>query len=147
MQKNDHFQQFISDPKRRRIYEREALAFDASELISRLMEDQGVSKSHLAADIGTSKSHVTNLLSGSRNMTLHTLADLTFALGHKIEMKATPLCAAACWTDFEEQDGEAYSGGWGIVHTNAYKSAKTSDRSLPSDGGQTPEECLFAAVA
>jgi transcriptional regulator with XRE-family HTH domain len=147
MQTKDHFQQFISDPKRRRVYEREALAFEASELISRLMENQGVNKSHLAACIGTSKSHVTNLLSGSRNMTLHTVADLTFALGHRIEIKATPLCAAACWTDFDEQEGEAYSGGWGLVHSNAYKSAKTSDPGGPSNGGHAPEECLFAAVA
>jgi len=75
---------FRFDPKRRRIYEREALAFEASELISRLMEEQQLSKTDLARLVGTSKSHVTQLLSGSRNMTVHTLADLAFALGHKV---------------------------------------------------------------
>ena len=89
-QLKDHFQDFISDPKRRRIYEREALAFAASELISRLMEEQQVSKTDLARLVGTSKSHVTQLLSGSRNMTLRTLADLAFALGHKVEIRSLP---------------------------------------------------------
>jgi transcriptional regulator with XRE-family HTH domain len=89
-QLKDHFQDFISDPKRRRIYEREALAFEAAELISRLMEEQQVSKTDLARRVGTSKSHVTQLLSGSRNMTLRTLADLAFALGHKVEIRSLP---------------------------------------------------------
>ena len=89
-QLKDLFQDFISDPKRRRIYEREALAFEASELISRLMEEQQVSKTDLARLVGTSKSHVTQLLSGSRNLTLRTLADLAFALGHKVEIRSLP---------------------------------------------------------
>jgi len=128
------------------IYEREALAFEASELISRLMEDQEVNRSELAARVGTSKSHITNLLSGSRNMTMHTLADLTFVLGYKVEMKATPLCATACWADFDEPAVEAYAGGWGLVHSNAYKSAisKSSDKSQAAKAGPDPEECLVA---
>ena len=89
-QLKDHFQNFISDPKRRKIYEREALAFEASELISRLMEEQQVSKTDLAQQVGTSKSHVTQLLSGSRNMTLRTLAELAFAVGHKVEIRSLP---------------------------------------------------------
>jgi transcriptional regulator with XRE-family HTH domain len=143
MQINDHFQEFVSDPKRRRIYEREALAFDASELISRLMEDNGVNKSDLATRAGTSKSHITNLLSGSRNMTLHTLADLMFVLGYKVEMKAAPLCAVACWADFDEQAVEAYAGGWGLVHSNKYKLAPEKRRA--PDVADPSEECLLVA--
>jgi antitoxin component HigA of HigAB toxin-antitoxin module len=77
------FEEFIADPKRRPVYERESLAFEAAELISGLMEQHQVNKTELAERIGASKSHVTQLLSGSRNMTTHTLADLAFALGHK----------------------------------------------------------------
>ena len=83
------FEEFISDAERRRMYERESLAFDAAELISSLMETQRVNKSKLAKRLGTTKSHVTQLLSGSRNMTMHTLAELAFALGCKVELKAT----------------------------------------------------------
>jgi transcriptional regulator with XRE-family HTH domain len=142
---NDHLQQFISDPKRRRIYEREALAFDASELVSHLMEQQGVNKTDLAALIGTSKSHVTNLLSGSRNMTMHTLADLTFALGHKVKIEAAPLSAVACWMDSDEKCTETYAGGWGIIRSKAYKS-EHSHQSQPPRGGQALEECEFAVA-
>jgi transcriptional regulator with XRE-family HTH domain len=85
------FEQFVSDPKRHRIYEREALALRASELIFELMEKEGVSKAQLAERIGASRAHITQALSGARNMTVHTLADLSFVLGHKIELEALPL--------------------------------------------------------
>jgi transcriptional regulator with XRE-family HTH domain len=84
----DKFTEFISDNERRRIYERESLAFDAAELISKLMEEQNVSKAELARRIGKSRSDITQLLNGSRNLTLHTLADLAFALGTRFELKA-----------------------------------------------------------
>jgi len=141
MQINDHFQEFVSDPKRRRIYEREALAFDASELISKLMEDKGINKTDLATLAATSKSHITNLLSGTRNMTLHTLADLTFVLGYKIEMKPIPMCAVACWSDSYEP-----VPGWGVVApSNAYKSTKSSDQSQAPQAEPNSEEYTPAA--
>ncbi|MGA2116642.1 MAG: helix-turn-helix transcriptional regulator [Bryobacteraceae bacterium] len=97
----DQFQEFISDSERRRLYEREALALDASELISRLMQERKVNKTDLADLAGTSKSHITSLLSGSRNMTLHTLADLAFVLGHKLEIRAAPLAEETSWPDMD----------------------------------------------
>jgi transcriptional regulator with XRE-family HTH domain len=92
---NTKFDEFVADKRRRRIFEREALAFEASELICRLMEERKINKAELAKRMGASKSHVTQLLSGSRNMTMHTLAGLSFALGHKIEIKALPLEGAS----------------------------------------------------
>jgi len=85
---NSKFQQFVADDERRRLYERESLAFDAAEMISHLMEENSVSKAELARRIGKSRSEVTQLLNGSRNMTIYSLADLTFALGYYIEFKA-----------------------------------------------------------
>ena len=116
MQLKDHFQDFVSDPKRRRIYEREALAFEAAELISELMEQQNVSKTKLAELVGTSKSHITQLLSGSRNMTMHTLADLSFVLGHKVEIKADPLRAVSRWFDVDKQYVGTQTEGWKILN-------------------------------
>lgn len=55
------------------------------------MQNEKVSRAGLAKRIGKSKAFVTQLLSGSRNMTLHTFADLAFALGHKIEIAPAPL--------------------------------------------------------
>jgi transcriptional regulator with XRE-family HTH domain len=84
-------EEYISDPKRHRIYERESLALQASEMILELMEKEGITKKELAERIEASKAHVTQVLSGSRNMTLHTLADFLYALGRKAELDAIPL--------------------------------------------------------
>jgi transcriptional regulator with XRE-family HTH domain len=84
----DKFQEFIADDERRRLYERESLAFDAAEMISHLMEECNVSKAELARRIGKSRSEVTQLLNGTRNMTVYSLADLAFALGYRLEFKA-----------------------------------------------------------
>ena len=85
------FEEFLSDPGRRRLFEREALAFQATEVISSLMEKEGVHKSELADRMESSKAHISQLLSGSRNMTIHTLSDLCYSLGYKIEINAVPL--------------------------------------------------------
>jgi len=84
------FDEFLEDGNRRRLYERESLAFEAMELVSRLMEQKGVNRAELAKRIGKSKPLVTQLLSGSRNMTMHTLADLVFALDHRVKLEAHP---------------------------------------------------------
>jgi len=118
------FEEFVADPKRRRVYERESLAFEAAELISGLMEQREVSKTELAERIGASKSHVTQLLSGSRNMTMHTLADLAFALGHRVEIGAHEWDALAFDTldNFQEHGAEFYSQADRLVE--AYQQPK-----------------------
>lgn len=85
---SDKFQEFIADRERRRLYERESLAFDASEMIAFLMAEKDMNKAQLARAIGKSRAYVTQLLSGSRNMTIHTMADLGLALGYRFELKA-----------------------------------------------------------
>ncbi|MDZ4802175.1 MAG: hypothetical protein SGI92_28795 [Bryobacteraceae bacterium] len=91
---NTLLEDFVSDPVRRLTYEREALAIDAMEIISDLMEREQVTKVELAGRLKKSKAHVTQVLSGSRNMTLHTLAEVLFALGYKAELRSSPLVEA-----------------------------------------------------
>ena len=88
---NTLLNQFLKDPRQRRLFEQESLAMEAAELISTLMYREHVSKAELARRIRKSKAFVTQLLAGRRNMTLHTFADLAFALGHKIEVSPVPL--------------------------------------------------------
>jgi antitoxin component HigA of HigAB toxin-antitoxin module len=85
------FEEFIQDAGRHRIFEQESLAIEATELICTLMKERKMQKSDLAQRIGKSKAYVTQVLSGSRNMTLHTFADLAFALGHKVELHSSSL--------------------------------------------------------
>ena len=59
----------------------EVLITEVTEAISAAMQDAGVTKTELAARMGASKGYVSQVLSGSRNMTLRTLSDICFALG------------------------------------------------------------------
>lgn len=76
----------------------ETLIAEITESLWGVLEHTSVSKSELAARLGTSKGHVSQVLSGSRNMTLRTLSDLCFAL------KAKPRVSI----DFDTED----AGGW-----------------------------------
>lgn len=58
----------------------ERLITEVTETIWRVMEEAGVSKTDLANRMGATKGYVSQVLSGSRNMTLRTLADICFAL-------------------------------------------------------------------
>lgn len=75
----------------RRDYERERLQAWVADFISEMMDSAGVSKSELASRLGVSRAHVTQALSGSRNVTLSTIADFAWALGRRAVIKFEPL--------------------------------------------------------
>ncbi|HZV48245.1 MAG TPA: helix-turn-helix transcriptional regulator [Candidatus Dormibacteraeota bacterium] len=75
----------------RRLLNQESLILEATELICELMQRQGISRRELASRIGRTREFVGQLLNGSRNMILRTLADLTYALDHRIQLRAVPL--------------------------------------------------------
>lgn len=84
-----------SSDETRRDYEKERLVLWATDLIAELMTQKGVSKADLARKLGTSRAHITQMLSGSRNVTLNTLADTAWALGRRVVIKTEPLRAGA----------------------------------------------------
>lgn len=86
-----------------RLVEQETLIFEATELLSELIEDSGVTRKELADKLGRSKGFVTQVLAGTRNMTLRTFSDFAFALEHRVEVGAVPLALA-------EDGGEPDSG-------------------------------------
>ena len=59
----------------------EKLILDVTESVFEQLELQGKSKADLAKCMNRSNAYVTQILNGSRNMTLRTLADIAFALG------------------------------------------------------------------
>jgi transcriptional regulator with XRE-family HTH domain len=63
-----------------RLLAEERLIADVTESLWEVMESANVSKTELATRLGKSKGHVSQLFSGSRNMTLRTLAEICFAL-------------------------------------------------------------------
>jgi transcriptional regulator with XRE-family HTH domain len=70
-----------------RAYAREELVYNIAEDLLIIMEDNGINKLELSRRLGKSKSYVTQVLSGSRNMTLSTFSDICFALGFKPEVR------------------------------------------------------------
>ena len=68
-------------------YCREELIYNVTEDLMVILEGMGVSKKTLAVRLGKSRSYITQLLSGSRNMTLGSLSDICFALGFKPKIK------------------------------------------------------------
>lgn len=81
------------DRKARKRYEEERLILWTTERIAHEMEARDLSKSDLAEILGTSRAHITQVLSGSRNMTLRTLGDLAFACGMRADVRLEPLRA------------------------------------------------------
>lgn len=67
----------------RRLLAQELLITETTEAIWQAMEEMGVNKSELARLLGVSKGYVSQVLGGSRNMTLRTFADICSALGRK----------------------------------------------------------------
>ena len=71
--------------------EQEHLLLEVTEIIAELMAAQGVTKAELARRLRTTKGHVTQMLSGSRNLTLRTLSDVFTALGYRFLAGSMPL--------------------------------------------------------
>lgn len=73
-----------------RLLNQERVILDATELILELLERNGLNRADLAERLGKSRGFVSQLLNGSRNMTLRTLSDIFGALGHGISLHAQP---------------------------------------------------------
>ena len=73
-------------PEARRRYEEERLILWTTEAICEAMEERGLNRAAIAGKLGTSRANVTQLLSGSRNMTLRSLAALAHACGMRAEI-------------------------------------------------------------
>jgi transcriptional regulator with XRE-family HTH domain len=70
----------------------ELLITEVTETIWEAMEEAGINKTELANRMGATKGYISQVLNGSRNMTLRTLSDICCALGRKptiaVEAKA-----------------------------------------------------------
>jgi transcriptional regulator with XRE-family HTH domain len=84
----EQYQTKTTNAGERRLARQEQLLFDATELISRVMKEEGVTKADLAKRLGKSKAFVTQVLRGQSNMTLRTLSDLADVLGYVVELGA-----------------------------------------------------------
>jgi hypothetical protein len=79
----------------RREHERERLVLWTLDAIADQMMDAGMSKADVARKLETSRANVTQVLSGSRNATLGTVADFAWACGMRAVVKFEPLRSGA----------------------------------------------------
>lgn len=84
----------------------EELILNVTELVLEKMEQKGVSKSRLADMLEKNKSHITQLLRGSRNMTLRTVSDIFFELDCKLIIDAVP--SKECYIQFMLTEPELF---------------------------------------
>jgi len=84
-------EKLMADDEGRKLYFREDLIFEVTEIIWKVMEEKGISKAELSRLAGVSKSNITQLLSGDHNMRLTTVADLLYTLDSKMAVSAIPL--------------------------------------------------------
>ena len=92
------------DPERMKAFQQERLILEVTELIERLMKQQGVSKARLAEKLGTTKGYITQLLDGRTNMTLRTMSDVLFALGRALSVNDRPLSVSSAPTPLPAED-------------------------------------------
>ena len=79
---NDIFTEWFNESaENQQLTAQERLIIEVTEAIYSKMDDVGITKADLAQKLGKSQAFVSQLLSGSRNMTLRTLSDLCFAVG------------------------------------------------------------------
>jgi len=94
-------ERFTESPSRRRLLEQESLILEATEVLSDLMARGNITKAELAQRLGRSKPYVTQVLNGTANLTLRTVADLGWALGYRFRFQAKNQ-NSGCWVSLPD---------------------------------------------
>lgn len=85
---NTLLERLLSDSKEgKREFVRQDLLVSVSDQIWEMLEKEEITSAELAARLGTTPSNVSQMLSGRRNLTLKTLADISFELGYTPEIQ------------------------------------------------------------
>jgi transcriptional regulator with XRE-family HTH domain len=108
-----------ANSKRASVYAQESLIVDAAEEIWAALAEEKMTKADLAARLGKSKAFITQLLNGSRNMTLRTLADVASALGRRTCILLRPQYESDAWESIEA----AFVGGRPVVSSLEFESS------------------------
>lgn len=69
------------------------------EDLSRLMEEQGVTRAELARRMGTSRAYITKMLGGNANFTLLTMVKLAMVLDGAVHIHISDKRAVTRWRD------------------------------------------------
>lgn len=87
MKTKTFFDQKMEDPEFAQMMAEESLILEVTEKIIELMEKENITKVELAKCLGKSKGFITQILNGSRNFTLKTIADIFHVLGYTLKIE------------------------------------------------------------
>jgi len=82
---------FLRDRTERKLFEQERLILEVTEEICRLMNSREVTQTALANRLRCNPSFVSQVLDGSNNFTLRTIADFMFELDARLVVTSRPL--------------------------------------------------------
>lgn len=85
----------LASPVIRRTFEEELLYGEATDTVAALLQSLGLTRTELADRLGVSKGRVSQILSGSENITLKTLAAMGWALGVRFDLRPTAMANRA----------------------------------------------------
>jgi transcriptional regulator with XRE-family HTH domain len=71
----------------RRLLRQEELILEVTEALADVLQKHAITRTELAHRLGKTKGFVSQLLSGGRNLTLRTIADIADALGYRLAVK------------------------------------------------------------
>ena len=86
MEPKTAYDEMMEDKEFARLMAQEDLIMDVTEAFCEILEERNISRSRLARMMGKTKSYISQILNGSRNLTLRTIADMAFCLGYKVEI-------------------------------------------------------------
>ncbi len=82
-------------PEGRRLFQRERTELDMTELVCKVMDEQGVSRAKLAKRLSTQEWCIDKLLDGSIEFDLRQWSDVFFALGREVRFQAVEITCDA----------------------------------------------------
>ena len=78
--------ELMTDPQGRRAFEEEVLIGDVTDTLSGLLQSLKLTQKELARRLGVTEGRVSQMLAGSGNLTLRSLAAAGWALGLRFEL-------------------------------------------------------------
>ncbi len=88
--------ELMLDPEYRKLYAIEGFIADSAQLIWDLMERKKMKQADLARLLKKTPALVSQLLNGKANMTIHTLAEVVYALGATVKIEAHDESTSSC---------------------------------------------------
>lgn len=101
--------QITKTPKGMRAWHQERTIFETTNLMCKVMNESGITRSELANRMGTSKGHITQLLDGTANMTLRTVSDVFVALGREFHPRESAIDLPPTYEEFLEIETPKFS--------------------------------------